>query len=355
MVKLELSVRGLLTIGAALAALWFLSQIWSVLLLAIVALIFMAALLPYVEMFVRWRFPRWLAVLAVLFLLLSIVGGLFAIVVPAMISEFTDLREHLPEYAQDMEDFLADFNVSVNLSANAEDIDWGNLISGRVAVDYTQRVVFGVLSATTVLVLTAYLLNDAPKMKHYFFRFIPDSREEEADHILHAMGRVVGGYIRGQIITSLAIALFTTTLLLILGVKNAVAFGVLAGFADIIPLIGAFIAILPATVGAFQESPTHALIVLGALLAYQQFEDRFLVPRIYGSALGLQPMVVLVAVLVGGELLGIPGILLALPATATGKVILDLFLDKRDPTNAFARRNEHSEVLAPDSPDVHGG
>ena len=169
------------------------------------------------------------------------------------------------------------------------------------------------------------------------------------------MGRVVGGYIRGQIITSLAIALFTTTLLLILGVKNAVAFGVLAGFADIIPLIGAFIAILPATVGAFQESPTHALIVLGALLAYQQFEDRFLVPRIYGSALGLQPMVVLVAVLVGGELLGIPGILLALPATATGKVILDLFLDKRDPTNAFARRNENSEVLAPDSPHVHGG
>ena len=86
------------------------------------------------------------------------------------------------------------------------------------------------------------------------------------------------------------------------------------------------------------------------MLVYQQFEDRFLVPRVYGSTLGLQPMVVLVAVLVGGELLGIPGILLALPAAAAGKVILDLFLDRRDPTNVFAWKNQDVEVAAPDDP-----
>ena len=353
MLKLELSVRGVATVGAALLGLWMLVHIWSVVLLVIVATIFMAALLPYVELFCRWRVPRGLAVVLVLLLVVLVIGGLFAIVVPAMIDEFTDLRKHLPLYAQDLEDYLANFNVEVELSKSAEDIDWGNLISGQVAVDYTQRVVFGMLSAVTVVVMSAYLLNDAPRMKAYLFRFIPDAREEEATHILHAMGRVVGGYIRGQIITSLAISFYTFMVLAILGVPNALAFAVLAGFADIIPLIGAFIAILPATVGAFQVSPTHAVIVLIALLVYQQFEDRFLVPRVYGSTLGLQPLVVLVAVLVGGELLGIPGILLALPATAAGKVILDLFLDKRNPNNAFARRDENNEILAPDDPP-HG-
>lgn len=350
MLKFELSFRGLVVLGLAILAIWVLAQIWSVLLLVIVAFIFMAALLPYVELFVRWHVPRVLAVLLVLLMVLTVIGGLFAIVVPAMIDEFTDIHAHLPEYAQDMEDFLADFNVNVELSKYADDIDWGNLISGRVAVDYTQRVVFGVLSGVTVVVLTAYLLNDAPKMRSYLLRFIPDVREREIDEVLQALKRVVGGYIRGQIITSVAIALFTMIVLTVLGVKNAVAFGVLAGFADIVPLIGAFIAIIPPTAGAFQESPTHALIVLGALLVYQQFEDRFLVPRVYGSTLGLQPMVVLVAVLVGGELLGIPGILLALPAAAAGKVILDLFLDRRDPTNVFAWKNQDVEVAAPDDP-----
>ena len=350
MLKLELSGRGLLILGLAALGVWMVTQIWAVVLLLIVAAIFMAALLPYVALFVRWHVPRPLAVLSVLLMVLLILGGLFAVVVPAMIDEFTDVREHLPEYAQDMEDFLDNFGIQAELSDPARDINWGEIISGRVAVDYTQRLLVGILSGMTVLVLTAYLLNDAPQIKRYLYRYIPDDREADAARILQALERVVGGYIRGQIITSAIIGVYTMVVLLAVGVPNAVAFGVLAAFADVIPLIGAFIAIIPAVFGAFQESPTQAMIVLALLLLYQQFEDRFLVPRVYGSQLGLQPVVVLIAVLIGGELLGIPGILLALPATATAKVFLDYFLDRRDPANAFARRAESVEILAPDVP-----
>jgi putative heme transporter len=346
--KLELSVRGLLLLGLAGVLLWTLMSIWPVVLLVIVAFIFMAALLPYVELFVRWRMPRALAVLLVLLIVIIIVGGLFALVVPAMIDEFDKLRDNLPNDAQDLENFLDNFGLKVELSDRVQDIDWTSLISGQVAIDYGQRVVFGILSAITVIVITAYLLIDAPRMKAYLYRFIPDAREVEADRILQALGRVVGGYIRGQIITSAIIGVFTTVVLASVGVDNALAFGVLAAFADIIPLIGAFIAIVPATVGAFSESPTQAIIVVAALLVYQQFEDRFLVPRVYGATLGLPPVVVLLAVLVGAELLGIPGILLALPATAAGKVFLDYFLDQRDPKNAFADRTAHVQVAAPD-------
>ncbi|MFN0145838.1 MAG: AI-2E family transporter [Dehalococcoidia bacterium] len=356
MLKLELSWRGLLLIGLAVFGIWMLLKIWAVVLLMIVAVIFMAALLPYVELFIRWRFPRVLAVITVLLMVLAIIGGLFAMVVPAMVDEFQTLRDRLPEDARDLEVFLSNFGINVEISDRVQDIDWTGLISGSVAIDYGQRVLFGVLSAITVLVLTAYLLADAHRMRDYLYRFIPNDREPDADRILHALGRVVGGYIRGQIITSGIIGVYTAVVLAIVGVDNPLAFGVLAAFADIIPLIGAFIAIVPATVGAFSESPTQAVIVLIALLVYQQFEDRFLVPRVYGATLGLQPLVVLVAILVGGELLGIPGILLALPAAAAGKVFLDFFLEKRDPKNVFATGGGADEILAPDAaPESAGG
>jgi len=195
-------------------------------------------------------------------------------------------------------------------------------------------------------VLTAYLLVDTRRLRTFLFRFVPPEREPDAQHFLTALNRVVGGYVRGQLITSLIIGLFTTAVLLAAGVPNAVAFGVLAAFADIIPLVGAFIAIVPAVVAAFQESSTQAVIVLAALLVYQQFEDRFLVPKIYGQTLNLPALVVLIAVLVGGELMGIVGVLLALPVAAAGRVALDYYLDRRDGGSGIPTTGK--EVFAPD-------
>lgn len=352
MFKLEVSWRGLIAIAIALAALWLVRQVWPVVLLVAVALIFMAALLPYVEWLVRRGVTRVVAVLIVILAVMAIVGGLAAIFVPAMVSEFSDVRDNLPRDAQRLEDFLADIGVDVELSDRAEEINWNEVVSGRAAVDYGQKVLFGLLSALTIIVLTAYLLMDAPKMKAYLYRFIPDSREAEADDILQSLGRVVGGYIRGQVITSAIIALYTLAVLLVLGVDNALAFAVLAGFADIIPLIGAFIAIVPPVFAAFDQSVTLAIVVLVALLIYQQFEDRILVPRIYGQTLGLQPLVVLLTVLIGGELLGVTGILLSLPAAAALKVGLDYFLARRKPGNLLQRNTE--EVAAPDDEPASG-
>jgi predicted PurR-regulated permease PerM len=352
--KLETTWRGLAALALAILGAWILFEVWTVILLVIVAFIFMAALLPYVELFVRWRIPRAGAVLLVLFIVLAIIGGLFAVVVPAMVDEFQELRDNAPEDLNELEDLLSDLGIEVELSERFEDIDWGELISGRAAIDYGQRVVFGVISAVTVIVLTAYLLNDAPVMKRYLFGFIPPARHEEADRILQALERVVGGYLRGQAITSGIIGVFTTVVLLAVGVDNAIAFGVVAAFADIIPLIGAFIAIIPAVLAAFTDDPTKALIVLIALLLYQQFEDRYLVPRVYGSTLGLQPLVVLVAVLVGAELLGITGVLLALPAAAAGKVFLDYYLEQTGRSAAFTKDTSTEQVGAPDEPPRPG-
>ncbi len=356
MLKVEVSYRGLVAIGAALLTLWALVRLWPVLLLVVTAFIFMAALLPYVEWLVRRGVNRVVAVLLILLAVLAGLGSVIAIVAPAMFDEFRDLRSNLPQYASDFEEFMQNFGFDTerwDLPERAEEIKWDEVISGSQAVDFGQRVAVGVISGFTVAVLTAYLLVDTRRLRTFLFRFVPKGREPDAQHFLNALSRVVGGYVRGQLITSLIIGLFTTAVLLAVQVPNAVAFGVLAAFADIIPLVGAFIAIVPAVVAAFQESPSQAVIVLGALLVYQQFEDRFLVPKIYGQTLNLPALVVLMAVLVGGELMGIAGVLLALPAAAAGRVVLDYYLDKREGGTGIPE--SEAEVLAPDDAPAASG
>jgi predicted PurR-regulated permease PerM len=195
--------------------------------------------------------------------------------------------------------------------------------------------------------MTAYLLIDTPRLARFIHIFIPDDRNDEADYLFVSITRVVGGYLRGQAVTSLAIAFYTFTVLSIVGAPNPLAFAVLAGFADIVPLIGAFIAILPPVAAALQESSTQAVIVLAALLAYQQFEDRFLVPRVYGQTLNLPPIIVLIAVLAGAELFGIIGVLLALPFAAAGRVALDYAIEHR---RLPLVQPPEDQPLAPDPP-----
>jgi predicted PurR-regulated permease PerM len=281
--------------------------------------------------------------------ILAALAGLLALVGTATVNEFQDLKDNLPEDAKDAEDFLDNFGIDVELQERARNIDWSRIISGEAAVNYGQRALTVILAVITIFVLTAYLLADTPRMNRFLYQFVTPGREPELDHWLGALRSVVGGYIRGQLITSVCIAVYTFVLLTIVGVDNAAAFAVLAGFVDIIPIVGAVIAVFMPTLAAFQESTLQAIIVAVALLAYQQFEDRILTPRVYGQTLNLPPVIVLVAVLTGGALFGIPGVLLALPAAAVARVALDYYLEQRRILTFSTPRAATDEIAAPDS------
>jgi predicted PurR-regulated permease PerM len=354
-IRLEVSYRGIILIGLALLTLWALTELWPVILLVVTSVIIMIGVLPYVEAMVARGIPRSAAVVALVVAFVVIVAGLFSLVVPVMIDEFGELRNNLPESGRELDELLDDFGINSNLEERARDVDWGSLISGRAAVDYGQRVLTATISVITVVVMTAYLLMEMPNLARFLYQFIPAEKEEDYDSLFQDMSRVVGGYLRGQFITSLTIGLYTFVVLSILGVPNPLAFAVVAGFADIIPIIGAFIAIIPPVAAALQESSTQALIVLGLLMAYQQFEDRYFVPRVYGRTLNLPPIIVLIAVLAGAELFGITGVLLALPLTAAGRVWLDYVLRQRgvslSPAEGQLAAEPGEQILAPDLPE----
>jgi predicted PurR-regulated permease PerM len=364
MLKIEVSVRGVILIALGLLAIWAITQLWAVIVLILISLIFMVGLLPYVEGLVRLGLPRPAAVGVLLIGTLVVIAGLFSVMVPALVDEIQEVRDNLPESAREVEELADMFGFEVELQERARNIDWGGLISGRAAVDYGQRIVTVTISIITVIAMTAYLLSDTPRLGRFIGQFIPGDRKTEASEIFNRLTRVVGGYLRGQLITSLAIAIFTFVLLRIIGVPNALAFAVLAGFADVVPLVGAVIATIPPAAAALQESSTKALAVLVGMIAYQQFEDRILVPRVYGRTLNLPAIIVLIAVLAGAELLGIIGVLLALPLTAAARVAVDYLIESRQivlpsPSEEFApteTADQSSEqAFAPDMPEPDAG
>ncbi len=346
MLKLEVSYRGILFAGLALLSLWAAIRLWPLLILLATAFIFMAALLPFVEWLTHKGVHRVVAVLGILFLILLILGGIIALVVPAMMDEFTTIRDELPETARRVQDLLAKVGINVELEQRAQDFDWNRFVSGRNALQFGQQALAVGIAILTVTVLAAYLLVEAPRLAEFLYQFVPPGHEPQVESLLQSLRRAVGGYVRGQFITSAAIGVYTFVVMFALGIDNAIAFAVVAAFADIIPLIGATIATAPPVLSALQQSSTKALILLGLLLIYQQFEDRYFSPRVYGATLNLPPLVVLLTILAAGELLGIAGVLLALPAAAVARVGLDYWIERRtgNPTNSGGR----GDAVAPD-------
>jgi putative heme transporter len=134
--------------------------------------------------------------------------------------------------------------------------------------------------------------------------------------LMLALETIVGGYMRGQALTSALIGGFTYALLFILHVPNALILAILAGFTDLIPYIGPVLATAAPVLFALSKGVPAAIIVLVALVLYEELESRLIVPRVYGKTLRLSPVAVTIALLVGGKLFGILGALLALPIAA---------------------------------------
>ena len=347
--RVEVTLRGLVTVIAALGLLFLVARLWVVVVLILASLVLMAALLPFVEWMERHGVGRTAACLLTIAGVLLALVALLVLTIPSLVTEFRNIDENLPSYARELDESLASFGVEFDLEQRARDFDLSEAASGS-AEEARQPALAAAISLATVLVLTAYLLVDVPRLSRFVFHFVPRGREAEITTLLASLRQVVGGYVRGQTITSACITLYTFIVLVLVGAPNPLAFSVLAGFADIIPLIGGLLAIVPATVATLGVSVERAALVLGLLVLYQQFEDRYLVPKVYGATLGLPPLVVLLVVLAGGQLLGIMGVLLALPGVAATRVIIAYLRQHDDlvpdlgPTSRL-----HDEIAAPDA------
>lgn len=320
-VEHDIAPAAILKVVGTVLGLWLVVQVWPVLVLILLSLMLVATFNPLVRR-LQARLNRTWAITAVMLGLVLLFAAMLGLMIPSLVRQAQNLITHLPEYARTVE--AAAQRAGIPLEISAATANWTQRVAslGPKLLGVLSSVVSGVTGVLTVAVLSLYLLIDGPRIGTGIMRALPRTERLPARRMLQEIAEQVGGYMRGQLLTSTLAGVFTFVLLAALGVPEPLALAFLMAVMDAVPMIGPIIGTVPAVLLALTQGvPTAVAVTIGFLL-YQQLENHVLVPRIYGNTMKLSSSVILIAILIGATLMGILGALLALPVAAAIPVLL---------------------------------
>jgi predicted PurR-regulated permease PerM len=328
-------VRTILTVlGTIIAVAVVLEVIWisrHVITWILISLFLALAMNPAVEFFQRHGIRRRGNASAVTFLLvLAALAGIGALFVPTLVNQVSDLISKVPDYVHDISHGKGRFGfleTKYHLPERIRDaIDKGGAtrvlgLTGT-ALSITKSVISIVLGTITIIFLTFFMLLEGPNWIERFYGLLPPESRPRWENVGNQIYRTVGGYVTGNLLISLIAGSLTTLVLIIMGVPFAVALGLIVAILDLIPLAGATIAAILIGTVAFIHSIVAGIVVVVFFIVYQQLENHFLQPVVYGRTVQLSPLVVLISVLIGAELAGILGALGAIPVAGAIQVLI---------------------------------
>jgi predicted PurR-regulated permease PerM len=330
--QIELPVATILKVLVTIALLLILSQIWQILLLVFIG-IFVAMVLARPVSWLQARgLPRGFAIAIVLGAVIGVVVLVLWYVTPGLVTELREFWIRLPEYVETGLALTAsrwpDFYEQA--VAWAEEQQNGLNAGGfdvRGVLSQGLDLITGVFNILLTLIIAVYILADEGRSLEGIYQWMPRRHAVKLQRTFPAVANVVNGYVIGQAINSTLFALFTLILLSALNVPSAAVLALIAAIGDAIPQIGVTLATIPAVLLALTQSLETALIVLVAYFIYQQIENYVTSPRVFSRTLQLRPLVTLLAVLIGGKLLGIVGVLFALPVAAAIPTVAAIWLE----------------------------
>ncbi len=324
-VRIEVSARTMVALVCVLAGVWVLIRLLPVVLVLIVALFIVGSMGPAVEALEARRVRRGLGIAIVFTTFFAVVVGLAALTIPVLVEQARELWQQEPLLRAHLAERLADSPLTTPLADWLRNVRYAELASNvaEKALGYSARVVEVFAYGLSAIFLALYMMIDRDRLRGALFALVPRTHHIRLSRVMMNLQTIVGGYIRGQVLTSALMAAFTFIVLTALRVPGALALGVLAGVADVLPYIGIFFTTGPAVLVALGRGPSTAFAVLVLMLAYAEFENRILIPRVYGRALRLPSSVVFFSLLAGGVLMGIIGALLALPVAAAVRMLIE--------------------------------
>lgn len=316
-VRLDVPIWLILKVVAVLVALFILQTLTVVIIEIFVALLIAAAFDPVVTWLERHHWPRPLSVTVLILAFLGLIALVAFIFVPPLITEGQQIAKNLPNYVEEGRRFLRHYPSlynRINEAAGKGSAD-PNMIASQVLTLGTGILTVGT-NAILTLTLAAYLLVDGENIFNTMSAFIPLRHRVKLRQSFPEVSRVVRGYLIGQTITSTLVGVYSWIVLAALDVPQGLLLALLAAIADAIPIFGPFIGTVPPVLIALTVSWPKAAAVLVLYLIYQQIESGYIIPHVYGSRLRISSFAVLVAILIGAQLLGIVGAFLALPIAA---------------------------------------
>jgi predicted PurR-regulated permease PerM len=324
---LFIGMAGAAGVAITIALLELVIRARSVLVLIGLALFIAAGLDPVVSWLTRRRVPRGAAVVIVLLALAGVTGGFIAAAIPPLAAQTNNLISQLPHYAHVLQNHNSELgrlnakyhlqqHLSHLLATRSSAFIGGVLGAGALVLDT-------LTSTLVVLALVVYFLAGLPQIKLFLYRLAPASRRTRVTLLGDNIFTKVGEFVLGNVITSVIAGLGTYLWMLALGIPYPILLALFVALLDLIPVIGSTIGGAIVSLVALTVSLPVAIATLAFYIGYRLFEDYVLTPRVMGSAVKVPAVVSVVAVLVGGALLGIIGALVAIPVAAALRLLLE--------------------------------
>ena len=278
------------------------------------------------------RMPRWLAILTLYAVLAVLVVLTLDIIVPPLIAQVRDLSAHLPEYNDHAQAWLVSHRILRRPFTLAEMVerapDTNATVSGILGV--VNQAVGLVLTGFTVLVLSFYLLVEGEDLFKGLVRVMPDEVRPRWWRIGNDVAVKVGAWMGGQFVLCVMIGTSAGIGFWLIGLPYFYVLGLVCGIGEVIPMIGPIIAAVPAVLVGATLGVNTAVIVAIFMFVQQQIENNVIIPRLMQKQTGISPILVMVAILIGGSLLGVLGALLAVPTAAILQILVREYLINRD-------------------------
>ena len=322
-------------VGLALtvAIAWALYLVRGALLLIYMAALVAIGLAPIAAAIERWRvprangaLPRWVAILIIYLLFLGALISLALLVIPPLVTQARELWSAIPQMVSQGQQWLIDrgllsrevsFREAVAQSPVAGSDAVGTLVGA------IWRFVGGIFGLVTILILAFYFLVDADNIVRGFVRLFPRGQRSRVEQTCRDISGKVSAWLGGQLLLASIIGGSAALGLFLMGVPYFYVLALIAGIGEMIPIVGPLLSAIPAVAVAFTVSPALALGVAVFFIVQQQFENHILVPKVMERQAGVSAVIVIVALLVGGSLLGIVGAILAVPTAAILQVLFE--------------------------------
>jgi predicted PurR-regulated permease PerM len=329
-----------LAVGIVLEVLWVSRHVLAWVVIAMFLALALDPAVNWIER--RGRIKRGPAIAITYVIALIVIVAIGATFIPKLIDEFNGFVQALPNYVHDLTHgrgrlgFLErKYHVVEKVREQVQNGGATKVLGlSGAALSITKSIITIIAATVTIVFLTFFMLLEGRSWVDRAYSLLPEESQPRWRQVGGEIYRTIGGYVTGNIVISLIAGASMTIVLLIMGVPYAVALGLIVAFLDLIPLAGATIAGIIVTVVAFLHSVPAGIVIVVFVVVYQQIENHFLQPVIYGRTVELSPLAVLVSVLVGAELAGVLGALAAIPVAGALQVIVRDQLAHRRPARA---------------------
>ncbi len=336
----EVVRAGLVLLGLCVGA-YLVWRVQEVIFLLFLAVLLATAIEPIVNRLRRGPFTRGSGTLVVYTFIILVIGVPAYATLPNLAGQAASFTESLPqrmgtlrEYAAHLQPrFLESFALSA-LDSAQQAIQAPPVTGQQQLVEAGATAIHTIISFLTVFVLAFYWLVERASIKRAVLRIAPARKARDINIVWLEVEEKLGGWVRGQLILMLAVGVMASVGYWVIGLPNPVLLGVAAGLFEIVPMVGPFLAFTPAVLVALAIDPTKAIAVVIYALVIQQLESNVLVPRVMGRTVGVSPLTVLLGILVGAALAGLPGAFVAVPVAGAIQVILAHTLRAEDPSQA---------------------